>query len=284
MKEKLRISFWALTFTFMFFTHMLSYALTFPLGGRVKNDRVNVRSDCTVNSFSLFKLNTDEYVEIIGEKYEWYKIKLPKQAGCYVASQYLNKTGKRKVQINTLSLNMRTGPSLKSPVVGRLKKGMVLTVLGEKDNWTQVSCYPYAWGWVYKGLLEVAPLKIVKAKTVNPVRESRRLQSTVFSNGVNNKKEDDTNEKSSEAVKKKKGKTKKPPLSAPLVEGKLKKLKGKWSECQANYFLENEGGFVLVRIGKKIEAGGLINKNVRIWGKIKREQCVYIDAETIAEQ
>jgi len=52
--------------------------------GRVSADGINLRVDATVGSAIICILAKGQPVEIVAEAYDWYKIRLPKQAPSYV--------------------------------------------------------------------------------------------------------------------------------------------------------------------------------------------------------
>jgi uncharacterized protein YgiM (DUF1202 family) len=68
--------------------------------GVVNTADINVRADANTNSPVICKLTKDQAVEVILERYDWYKIELPKQAGAFVKKSLLKqideKTAKAK--------------------------------------------------------------------------------------------------------------------------------------------------------------------------------------------
>ena len=50
-------------------------------------------------------------------------------------------------------LNVRLGPSTEHTVISQLKKGDVVLVIGEKDDWYKVRYNNNDYGWIYKTLV-----------------------------------------------------------------------------------------------------------------------------------
>ncbi len=227
---------------------LLFSGIAFPFKGIVKENGVNVRADSTVNAPSLGKLYKGEVIDIVREKYSWYKFKLPLRFKCYVASKYLTKISSKGARVIPSSLNVRISPSLEAPIIGRLNKGQVVLVLGESDGWTQIRCYPYTWGWVHKKFIKILP------------SESQEKNNAISSTSLQKKNQI--------------------ALPPPLAKGILKRLPKKFKKCKANYFLKNEGGIILLQINS-INVENLINKKVAIWGKSRDNKCIYVKVEKI---
>ena len=243
-----KLAFLGIVINFVLF-FLLPLGFTFPLKGIVKEDGVNVRADSTVSASLLGKLYKKETIDIVKEKYGWYKFKLPLRFNCYVASKYLTKISSKEAKVIPSSLNIRISPSLEAPIVGKLSKNQVVLVLKESNGWTQIRCYPYAWGWVHKKFIEIVPFENLEKR--KPI--------------------------SSASIQKKKKRAVSPP---PLAKGTLKKLSKRLKKCKANYFLENKGGIILLQIDN-INVETLINKKVAIWGKSRNDKCIYVIVEKI---
>ncbi|MDD5195634.1 MAG: SH3 domain-containing protein [Candidatus Omnitrophica bacterium] len=117
---------------------------------RAIKDGVNVRLDSSPMSEVSGNLKKNELVEVLEERYDWYKIRLPKRFSCYVSAEFIQEIGPGKVKVNASLLNMRKDPSLDSYVIGKAKRGDILNIVGKKDGWYKVSGYPYAFGWAHK--------------------------------------------------------------------------------------------------------------------------------------
>jgi uncharacterized protein YgiM (DUF1202 family) len=216
------------------------------LQGQILKDKVNIREDSRINSPILGQLNKNDLVEILKEKFDWYKIRLPKNFRCYVFAKYIRRIDQDKAEVTASSLNIRMGPSTDSTLVGKAKKGDVLAIFSHRNEseWTQINCYPYAEGWIHKSLVRIVKLEKMKEKKTAEKREKRKEVP-------------------------------------PLIKGRLKNMNQNINACAANYILENDTGIVFLKINTEIDVEGLINKEVNVWGKIENDTCIYIKAENI---
>ncbi len=83
MKKSIVIS--LLTVVTLFCTALCSFAST----GVVTTDTLRLRKEPSTDSSTITLLSVNDKVEIIGEEYGWYKVKVGENVG-YVASQYIN--------------------------------------------------------------------------------------------------------------------------------------------------------------------------------------------------
>ncbi len=257
MRKKILVKFFLL-----FFLIITVFSASSLEKGKIEKEEINVRADSRVSSPSLGKLKKDENVTIVGEKFGWYKIILPARFSCYIASKYLKKIDKHKAKCKTDRVNIRYAPSLNSLILGRVNKNSVVKVYAYGKEWSKISCFPYAYGWVYKKFVKtceekkekinkkISKKRIGKKKPIIQKKKSISLKSTSFK-------------------------------KIPLTEGILKKLKEEVGNG-VNYFLENEGGIVLLKIKKELHPESFLNKKVKIYGKSRIDHYVYIEVEKIS--
>ncbi len=126
---------------------------------RVVKNGINIRSDSTPLSSLLGTLEKNEIIEVLEERYDWYKIRLPKGFFGYVSSDYVKEIENNKLKVVASLLNLRSEPHLDAPVIGRIKRDTVLKTIEKNDGWYKVYSFPYGWGWVYKPFLRKIELK-----------------------------------------------------------------------------------------------------------------------------
>jgi len=136
---------------------------------KVQGDQVNVRSDSTILASVLGKLEEDQTVEIIGEKFEWYKIRLPKQFICYAASEYIKSVSAHSGTVTARVLNLRNRPSLESAIIGKIKKGSTISILKKEGDWIKAYGYPYLSGWVHKKFIQLTGEEISVVEKSSPL-------------------------------------------------------------------------------------------------------------------
>jgi len=245
-----------------FFLITAIFSISFFKKGKIKKEGINIRADSRINSFSLGKLKKDEIVTIVGENFGWYKIILPARFSCYVASKYLEKIDKYKAKCEADRVNIRYAPSLNSLIIGRINKNSIVKVYDYGKEWSKISCFPYAYGWVYKEFVKICEKK--EEKVIKKVSKKKTEKKKLII-----QKEKSVSLKSTFSQK------------IPLTEGILKKLKEE-IENGVNYFLENEGGVVLLKIKKELHPENFLNKKVKIYGKSRIDHYVYIEVEEIS--
>ncbi len=136
---------------FLFFSASLCHALDEAV---VTKDRINVRVDATAMAPSMGVLRRGEKVTITDERFEWYKIILPKRFSAYAAAEFLKEIDNNKVEVIASNLNLRNVPSMSSYTIGQAEKGTVFFFRGKKNNWFEIRGYPHIAGWVNKNFLE----------------------------------------------------------------------------------------------------------------------------------
>lgn len=135
--------------------------------GRINSPDINIRADSTVNSEIIYKLDKGEGVEVTGELYDWYKIKLPQKAPAFIrkdlvmlleekniASASNISVEKRKAKISKSRVNVRLKPSESSAILGKLDKDEVIDILGEIKDWYRIVPPADSFGWVHKKFVE----------------------------------------------------------------------------------------------------------------------------------
>ena len=253
-------------------------AFNSPSQGKINKDGINVRVDSTTSSPILGTLRRDDTVTLTGKKYSWYKIILPQNFSGFVASEYLEITKGKKGTVKANSLNIRHAPSLEAFVIGRIPKGETVHIKTTDNEWTDINCYPYAYGWVHKKFIEdITPGEI---KTVHPPQQKIILPKQI--DIPERKEEAKVPKEIKEKVKSHLEEKVEKPSSLPLTKGILKKIKRKERRCPANYMLENDTGLIFLKINShNIEPSRFLGKHVSVWGRVKSSSCIYIEVTHI---
>ncbi len=137
------IPFWLLFFTF-----------AFAKPYQAVREGANIRLDSTTFSESIGNLSKGEIVEVDQQRHDWYRIILPEKVSCWVAADYIKKTDDGLGEITATRLNIRSQNSLEGIIIGSVQRGDRVAVKKERGDWVEISCYPYAKGWVHKNLLK----------------------------------------------------------------------------------------------------------------------------------
>ena len=135
--------------------------------GQVVNvhSSLNVRSGASTSSSVIGSLSNGSKVIIVGESGSWYKINYGNTTG-YVSKDYVQASGEQNsssesssqgttsgksgqvVNVHS-SLNVRSGASTSSSVIGSLSNGSKVTIVGESGSWYKIN-YGNTTGYVSK--------------------------------------------------------------------------------------------------------------------------------------
>ncbi|WP_052342835.1 SH3 domain-containing protein [Bacillus sp. EB01] len=126
-------------------------------------DKLRIRSGPGTNYSMTGSLTMGEQVTILEKSGLWSKIESKRGSG-WVSSEFLKETGspgkttgtapattaaKTKIKVvNADILNVRTTPSSKAAVAGKLKQGAKVEVLSESNGWSKISFSNGKTGWV----------------------------------------------------------------------------------------------------------------------------------------
>lgn len=156
----------------------------------VTRDKINARIDSTVSSKSLGLLSAGDEVDVTGEKFNWYKIKLPQSFTCYIAKEFTKKTAEY-VTITGSKVNLRAGPSLESYIIGTAPKNTKFLFVENTRQWVKIRGYPYIQGWVYKKFLKKKPAldsivkKIILKLSLPNIQKKENLHLQLIEKGEN---------------------------------------------------------------------------------------------------
>jgi len=233
----------------------------FPLKGAINKDGVNVRVDSTVFAKSIGVLKKGDNVKAVKEKFNWYKIILPRRFVCYASSAYLKKMGKNTARVEATALNLRVRPSLDSAIIGKVKKGTTLRLLKEQNGWAKVEGFPYIYGWVHKKFINLLPDKTKNNSLVLKKKENKKtIKIKSKKNNSNINKIDN--------------------YDYFAVKGIIYKLSD-IDNCPANYKLKNEFTTFFLKIPGTEKADKFLKKKVTVIGRRRYEGCSYIYTKEI---
>lgn len=253
---------------FSIFCLIVLSSSAFALSGRINKKDINIRADSTVTSPVIGVLSLDENVDIIQERYGWYKINIPDRLNYYVSDEHLIFDSEGKARISANKLNIRSMPCLEAPVIGKIKKNTIVKVIRKNKGWAAIESYPYARGWIHKKFIDILPGSLQEQTCIPTSVEIFQpavpgIDSAVFPlTGVQRSTPAAGIEESN--------------VLPPVARGYLRKLKQGFKECAANYILESDTGLISLKIDKTSDIKDLLNKQVKIWGKVEEDVCVYI--------
>lgn len=151
-----------------------------PFTGEVNAGNINIRSDSTVNGQIICKTAKGQRLEVVSERYDWYKIRLPKQAPSFIKKNLVaaiedkpaDSFDKLKATENGLiksakvikdRVNIRLAPNETSPILGKVDRNEVITVLEDKGGWYKIEPVNNSFGWISSKFINVVRLPIAAA-------------------------------------------------------------------------------------------------------------------------
>lgn len=161
-------------------TAVNTYAADFPFIGNINGDSINLRSQASTNSASLTKLKKETKITVSGERFDWYKVSLPKTVLCFINRKYV----KNGVVVAD-RVNLRASASQEAEILGQANKGMEVEIVKTEAEWYGISVPDgHAFGWVHKKFVDYhsqvnpEPEKIEEAaQNDNVLKENTPLAS-----------------------------------------------------------------------------------------------------------
>ena len=122
----------------------------FPFIGEVTSDNVNIRAGSNINFEVIAKSNLSEKLKVLNKEFQWYKISLPAEAGCFVSKKYITKESKSEGKVKANRLNVRARPDLKSSILCQVVRGDTVSIVKKADeDWYQIKPASDCYGWIH---------------------------------------------------------------------------------------------------------------------------------------
>ena len=119
-----------------------------PFQGEINSENANLRADATVTSETICMLNKGDGVEVVRQLYDWYKIRLPRQAPSYISKDFVSDIGKDRGEVLKDNVNIRLRPDISAPILGRLNSGDLVIILEGTPPWYKIEPVKNSFGWV----------------------------------------------------------------------------------------------------------------------------------------
>ncbi len=167
---------WVLFLVFFALTTSASAEVFKEFSGQVNAHDINLRVDATTGAAVIVKLAKGDIVQVVGEAYDWYKIRLPKAAPSYIKKNLVecvnlanslsvdNKNSFAANSARCLSarvvgdrVNIRLGPSESTWILGKLDKLSMVNIRSEENGWYKIEALPQSYGWVNKKFINQGP-------------------------------------------------------------------------------------------------------------------------------
>jgi uncharacterized protein YgiM (DUF1202 family) len=197
LKVKCYLVFLAMSFSLPGFLCAESFT---PFTGQINAKGINVRVDSTVGSELICSLAKGELVEVVRESYDWYKIRLPKEAPAYIRKDLLecnnfnrNNSGpdftsqSGKCQSATVvkdRVNIRLAPSESSWILGKADKATIVNIVGEDGEWYKIHPVYQSYGWVNKKFVNKEIVAVKKQEVAENIADTSEPDKVMIVEGT----------------------------------------------------------------------------------------------------
>ena len=173
----------------------VAFADTFTaFTGQVNASGINVRVDATVGAEVICTLAKDELVEVVWGAYDWYKIRLPKEAPAYIKkdllecndinTDFVSQSDKcLSAKVIKDKVNIRLGPAESAWILGKVDKGTVVNIVADKEGWYKILPVYQSYGWVNKKFVSKDVVIIQKQDTTVKAADTVKLTNQLVIEG-----------------------------------------------------------------------------------------------------
>lgn len=159
-----------------------------PFIAKVNSDNINIRSDATVSSTVICQVNKADTLEVLGESYDWYKIRLPQGAPSFIKKDLVDYTNENNAKVSKEKVNIRLKPTTSSAIIGRANKDEPIKIVETVEDWYRIEPVKNSFGWVHKQFLirvqdssDSSIIKAVQDKSVPlAAQETIKAEGTLF--------------------------------------------------------------------------------------------------------
>jgi uncharacterized protein YgiM (DUF1202 family) len=121
-----------------------------PFQGEVNANGINLRSDSTVSSAVIYTIDKGKRLEIISERYGWFKARLPETAWAYVKNNLVSLIDEKTGKVSKDRVNIRLKPNESSPIIGLAFKNEIINIRASKAGWYKIQATNNCFGWINK--------------------------------------------------------------------------------------------------------------------------------------
>lgn len=122
------------------------------------NDGANVRAGDNMNFESLCQLESSTPLKVIGKRYSWFKVELPKEAHLYIKNDYVEMVSEKGHGfVNAMDVNLRAGPGTNYSILGQVSKPDKLTIISEINGWYEIEPPEGTAGWIHSSQVRFSP-------------------------------------------------------------------------------------------------------------------------------
>jgi len=153
--------------------------------GEVNSDSINIRSDSTVNSEVVCKINKKECVDVISESYDWYKIRLPQNAPSFIKKDFVDISDDKTATVSKDNVNVRLRPDTASAILGKIDRDEAVNILEDRGGWYKIEPINSSFGWIRKNFVnKIDEEKIKLAKKAKKDEREATTDKSISVEGI----------------------------------------------------------------------------------------------------
>lgn len=149
----------------------------------VNADNINIRTDATVNSEIICKVNKGQTIEVTKEFYDWYKIRLPKNAWAYIKKIFVTLIDDKSARVLKDRVNVRLRPNESSPILGRVNNNEIINLVEDKGEWYRIEPVNNSFGWIHKRFVSKIHLTKIE-EAVLPQKTEKENNDNITIEGI----------------------------------------------------------------------------------------------------
>lgn len=119
--------------------------------GEVNADNINIRSDSTPSAEIICTVNKGRRLAVVFEHYDWYKVRLPKNAPAFVKKELVSvSNSSTSAKVLKENVNIRLRPNESARILGSVTVDEILVIRDDKGDWLRVEAPVNTFGWINK--------------------------------------------------------------------------------------------------------------------------------------
>jgi len=148
-----------------------------PFTGTINADDINIRSDSSVSSEVVCKINKGQHVRVLAELYEWYKISIPDFVPLFIHKNMASPMGDKSARVTADNVNIRLRPDTKSAILGKVNKNDLVHLLSIEGEWYKIKPVNSSFAWINKKFISM-PAEPEAITVPGPANRPLNIEST----------------------------------------------------------------------------------------------------------
>ncbi len=230
--------------------------ISVPFVGVVNTNKVNIRAGQSTNFESVGVAQKGDQVIVVEKSFNWYKIKLPDGAQCYVSRKLVNFLRDEIGEITGNRVNIRARAAAESSVVGQLNKLTKVKILETTDEWYRIEPAEGMYGWIAVDFIDVQsdavpPPKVIELPSKNIYVQQRQEQERLRAQEEQQRQEQERRKVS--------------------AKGKLVMVPGDGPSADIRHQIVTDDGQVFYLMGYRSILDGFLNQHVYVDGILQEQ-------------